>query len=119
MENKNFTLKQLFSLVDGRLSTKMDDVYEMLNHIFQEEFFTHHLPVAMNYLNDHQPKWFLEVISIYESLGVTPLTPFSEAMEILNKNEKTIVVPPLSQEYGMKDFGKYMIDNSLLLKHFG
>ena len=32
------SLKKAFSLLDGRLSTEIGDVYEMLNYIFDENF---------------------------------------------------------------------------------
>lgn len=30
---KQFTLLQLFPVVDGRLASTMDDVYDVLNHV--------------------------------------------------------------------------------------
>jgi len=34
------SLKKAFSILDGRLSTEMGDVYLMLNYIFDEKFPT-------------------------------------------------------------------------------
>jgi len=58
---KSFKLSQLFSIVDGRLFSTIDDVYDILNHVFQQEFMTHHLPTAYKYLKEHKPDWFREV----------------------------------------------------------
>ena len=58
MKTKKFTLLQLFSVVDGRLSTKIQDVYDILNHVFGTSFFTHQLPAAMNELSNKKPRWF-------------------------------------------------------------
>jgi hypothetical protein len=44
---KQFNLLQLFSLVDGRLSTSMNDVYTMLNHICDADLMTHNLSKAL------------------------------------------------------------------------
>ena len=72
---KKFTLLQLFSLVDGRLSTSMEDVYDMLNHIIDDNLMTHHLPVAMNYLEEKNPKWFQQCKKRISKMGLmkTPL----------------------------------------------
>jgi hypothetical protein len=58
---KKFSLLQLFSLVDGRLSTSMEDVYDMLSHICDTELMSHHLPVAMDYIKNKNPQWFQDV----------------------------------------------------------
>lgn len=52
------SLKKAFSLLDGRLSTEIGDVYEMLNYIFDENFMTHQLPTAIRKLQEENPKWF-------------------------------------------------------------
>ena len=49
------SLKKAFSLLDGRLSTNIGDVYEMLNFIFDDNFFTHQLPRAMDKLKEVNP----------------------------------------------------------------
>ena len=54
------TLKQAFNLLDGRLSTEIGDVYEMLNYIFNTSFMTHELPPAMRRLEEINPDWYSE-----------------------------------------------------------
>ena len=49
------SLKKAFTILDGRLSTKMDDVYEMLNFIFSENLYTHQIPTAMRKLKELNP----------------------------------------------------------------
>ena len=56
-----FNLKQLFSLVDGRLATEIGDIYKMLNHICNDNLYTHHLPVAHDYLKIKNPSWIFYV----------------------------------------------------------
>ncbi len=116
---KKFTLTQLFSLVDGRLSTSIGDVYEMLNHICDDELMTHHLPVAKNYIELKNPTWFGIVKNTYDTLGCTQETDFNECMRILNTETDLINIPQLKDEFDTSDFGEYMVNNSLLLKHFG
>ena len=114
---KKFTLLQLFSLLDGRLSTKIEDVYDMLNHICDTDLMTHHLPVAMDYLKEKNPKWFQDGKSILLLNGIMPLqTDFKECLEILKSNPQQMEIPQLKDEFDTSDFAKYMIDNSLLLK---
>ena len=60
--NMKVSLKKAFSIVDGRLSTSMGDVYEMLNYIFDENFFTNQLPTAMEIVRKENPKWFSEIV---------------------------------------------------------
>ncbi len=62
------SLKKAFSLLDGRLSTEIGDVYEMLNYIFDENFMTHQLPTAMRKLNEENPKWFSDAVSVIDEI---------------------------------------------------
>ena len=115
---KKFNLLQLFSLVDGRLSTSMGDVYDMINHITDEELMTHHLPVAMNYIREKNPKWFQELtqrlLTIKASLQSNTFETVIGAIK--DKYNDEYDIPQLKDEFDTSDFGKFMIDNSLLLK---
>lgn len=114
---KKFNLQQLFSLVDGRLSTDIGDVYEMLNHICDDNLMTHHLPVAGKYLKEKCPTWLKEArIELWGTLGISKATAFEEAMEIVKKNNTVYDIPQLKDEFDTTDFSDYMVDNSLLLK---
>lgn len=120
---KNFNLMQLFSIVDGRLSNSgMDAVYDVLNHITDDNLMTHHLPVAMDYLKDKNPTWFTE---IKKSIGaIIVLCPIKERnheqfewlMGYITKNNPEYQIPQLKDEFDTSDFGSFMVDNSLLLK---
>ena len=117
MNNKKFTIVQLFSLVDGRLSTKMDDVYEMLNHIIGDSLMTHHLPVAMNYVKDVlKPDWFYYVDNkIKEAINIIGTDNFQPLIEYLQLYNEDVEVGSINKEMNV-EFGSYMINNSLLLK---
>jgi len=113
---KNFSLIQLFSIADGRLSTNIGDVYEMLNHVCNDDLMTHHLPVAKEYVESKKPKWLQEVKSLLLLHGITKQMDFKEAMEIIKSDNKTFEVPQLKDEVDTSDYINYMMDNSLLLK---
>lgn len=84
------TLKQAFNIADGRLSTKIGDVYEMLNYIFDANFFTHQLPRAMEVLEEKSPQWFQNIKSIINDVKRTNNTDdFETLMEIIDKNFPT------------------------------
>lgn len=62
------SLKKAFTILDGRLSTKMDDVYEMLNFIFSENLYTHQIPTAMRKLKELNPDWFSDGVNVVDSI---------------------------------------------------
>jgi len=57
------SFEKAFSLIDGRLSTGMDDVYEMLNFVSGESLMTHQLPHAMDKIRELNPKWFSDGVN--------------------------------------------------------
>lgn len=85
---KQFTLVQLFSIVDGRLSTEMKDIYDMLNHIFNANLFTHELPEAFNKLKKLKPDWFIEVQKDLKNMGATKDVNFETCFDLISKNNK-------------------------------
>lgn len=121
---KKFTFLQLFSLSDGRLATKMDDIYDMLNHICDTSLMTHQLPIAYNYLKLKNPQWFqnakskLGYIAIHDFHIIDPKDIGFESFieKIKEKYNEEIEVPQLKDEFNTSDFVQYMIDNSLILK---
>lgn len=79
------SLKKAFSLLDGRLSTEIGDVYEMLNYIFDDNFMTHQLPTAINKLNEANPEWFSDgVMKINYIKELNNTNDFKELMEIID-----------------------------------
>jgi hypothetical protein len=78
-------LKEAFSLLDGRLSTKMETVYDMLNYIFDTSFMTHELPEAIEKLKELNPEWFRIAVSVIDEIKVTEETnDFEKLMEIMD-----------------------------------
>lgn len=79
------SLKKAFSLIDGRLSTDMSDVYEMLNFIFDQSLMTHQLPAAIRNLEEENPKWFADGVAIINDIKRTNNTNnFQKLMELID-----------------------------------
>jgi hypothetical protein len=87
------SLKKAFSLLDGRLSTEIGDVYEMLNYIFDENFMAHQLPTAMRKLQEVNPKWFSDAVSIINDIKRTNQTDdFVELMNLIDNGFPTFEI---------------------------
>lgn len=114
---KKFNLLQLFSLVDRRLSTTMDDVYSMLNHICDTDLMTHHLPVAMNYIKEKNPKWFKEIDQKLTTIKAKcQSNTFETVIGYIKDNANDVYdIPQLKDEFDTSDFETFMLENSLLL----
>lgn len=84
------SLKKAFSILDGRLSTEIGDVYEMLNYIFDANFFTHQLPTAIRTLQEKNPEWFQNGVNIINDIKRTNNTnDFTQLMELIDKGFPT------------------------------
>ena|SRR5690625_864606 len=87
------TLKQFFNLADGRLSTEIGDVYQMLNYIFDENFMTHQLPTAMRELQKQNPEWFSNGVSIINDIKRSNDTDdFEKLMNIIDNGFPTLEI---------------------------
>lgn len=84
------SLKTAFSILDGRLSTEIDEVYKMLNFIFDENFMTHQLPAAMRALKKENPEWFKNGVAIIDDIKRTNKTnDFKELMKLIDEGFPT------------------------------
>lgn len=80
------SLKKAFSILDGRISTNMGDVYEMLNYIFDDELMTHQLPIAVRKIEDINPDWFQNSKNILNDLKQKNNTDdFNKLMKLIDK----------------------------------
>jgi len=80
------SLKKAFSILDGRLSTEIGDVYKMLNYIFDENLMTHQLPTAMRTLQEKNPEWFQRGIDAINTMKESHKTnDFYELMKIFDE----------------------------------
>jgi hypothetical protein len=115
---KKFTWLKLMNLIDGRCFTSIDDIYDILNHYFDENFMTHHLPVAYKYLKMKSPQWFLQLqseLSDAKNRIGDDFQALLDAFTTLEEYQKSYDIPQHPQE--LKDeLINYMLDNSLLIK---
>lgn len=87
------SLKKAFSILDGRLSTEIEDVYLMLNHIFSASLFTHQLPTAMRILKDKNPEWFAKGVEIINGIkAVRETNDFDDLMAIIDKDYSDVEI---------------------------
>lgn len=47
---KEFSMSDILTVYTGKLYSKIDKLYEILNFLCQENLMTHHLPVAANFV---------------------------------------------------------------------
>jgi hypothetical protein len=118
MSIKKFSLKQLFAIVDGRMSTSMDDIYDILNHVCDTDLMTHHLPVAKNYVLSKNPSWVNDVSTllkdIYNSCPIKERNKDQFLWCMDNIGHQYFDIPKLKSEFDTSDFNDYMVNNSLL-----
>lgn len=108
------TLKTAFSLLDGRLSTEIGDVYKMLNYVFSENFMTHQLPPAMIKLKEVNPEWFADGKKLIEDIKTKHQTnDFNDLMKIIDEfySDRRIILEkidgePFSFFDGLENLGK-------------
>lgn len=85
MKTKKFTLLQLFNVVDGRLSTNIDDVYDILNHVFNTSVWTHEIPAYMDRLKATRPLWFAVIEGELDSLKRVYKDDFNTLMRVIKE----------------------------------
>ena len=79
---------------------------------------THHLPVAMNYIKEKNPKWLKEIDQRLTTIKARcQSNTFETVIGYIKDNvNDEYDIPQLKDEFDTSDFGSFMIDNSLLLK---
>ena len=100
------TLKQFFSIGDGRLSTEIGDVYQMLNYIFSENFYTHQLPTAMRKLIELNPKWFADAVNVIDEIkSIEDTNDFDKLMKDIDNGYSnfTIKLEKVESEFPLLD----------------
>ena len=111
-----FTLKQLYALTEGKLSTSMNGIYDMLGAATGTKgLMTHHLPVAINYVREKNPEWYSEAKKlISEAIEKSGSSDFHEHMKAIDRDHKDTMI--YITNCAGPDFEDYMLKNSLLLK---
>ena len=115
---KAFSLKQLFSVVDGRLSDKMGDVYEIFNTVAGRDVFTHELPVIWDFVEELAPTWFLYSKEIIDKIRLQCDDDFETIMVYFDNHEELekITVSELT-ELQKKELKEYLHKNNLFTRY--
>ena len=98
MKQNEFTLKQMFSIVDGRLSTGMDDVYKILSIAAGETLMTTALPIVMTVIARKQPKWYIDALNDLDAIKVKIGNDFDAIMKHLDTVNNTYEVSALNDK---------------------
>ena len=81
-----FPLKQLFSIVDGRLSTSISDIQSIFFVYCGRSVFTHELPELIDEVESAKPDWYMQAKWIIEYAKWRKHTDdFVKLMDILDK----------------------------------
>ena len=56
----HFPIKQLFSIVDGRLSTSISDIQSIFGVYCGRRVFTHELPELIDEVESAKPDWYMQ-----------------------------------------------------------
>lgn len=68
----NVTLTQLFSIIDGRLATSVEDATSIMNYLLGRQLLTHELPNALDFINNfcttYQVGWYNEAASAIDAI---------------------------------------------------
>lgn len=86
------SLKKAFSILDGRLSTEIGDVYEMLNYIYSDSLYTHQIPTAMRLLKKENPKWFADGVEVINGIKKKVGDDFGTLMYYIDNHHSKALV---------------------------
>ena len=92
---KEFKLKELFSIVDGRLSTEMNTVYDILNTASGESLTTIALPIICDMVKKQRPKWYVDAETDLNKIKERHGNVFNVLMHELSMCNKKYVVSKL------------------------
>ena len=81
-----FPLKQLFSIVDGRLSTSISDIQSIFGVYCGRSVFTHELPELIDEVESAKPDWYRQAKGLIDYIKWRHYTDdFGKLMDILDK----------------------------------
>ena len=88
-----FPLKQLFSIVDGRLSTSISDIQEILGVYCGRSVFTHELPELIDEVKSAKPDWYMQAKGLIDYIKWMNYTDdFAKLMDILDKDFSNVYI---------------------------
>ena len=90
---KYFSLKQLFSIVDGRLSASISDIQSMFSVYCGRIVFTHELPELIDDVKYAKPDWYIQAKGLIDYIKWRNYTDdFVKLMGILDKDYSNVFV---------------------------
>ena len=88
-----FPLKQLFSIIDGRLSTSISDIQSIFGVYYGRSVFTHELPELIDEVESAKPDWYMQAKWIIEYAKWRKHTDdFVKLMDILDKDFSNVYI---------------------------
>ena len=88
-----FPLKQLFSIVDGRLSASISDIRSILGVYCGRSVFTHEIPTLLDEIKSAKPDWYMQAKGLIEYVKWRKHTDdFVKLMDILDKDFSNVYI---------------------------
>ena len=88
-----FPIKQLFSIVDGRLSTSISDIQVILGMYCGRSVFTHELPELIDDVESAKPDWYMQAKGLVDYIKWRHYTDdFVTLMDILDKDFSNVYI---------------------------
>lgn len=97
-----YPLKALFSIVDGRLATSIEDVQAIMSVWCGRKVFTHELPHILDEIKSANPVWYMQAKDLIDFIKSSRNQDgFLELMDIIDKD--------FSRVYIMVEVGIYNV----------
>ena len=88
-----FPLKQLFSIVDGRLSTSVSDIQSIFGVYCGRIVFTHEIPELIDEIESAKPDWYMQAKGLIDYIKWRNYTDdFVKLMDILDKDLSNVYI---------------------------
>ena len=88
-----FPLKQLFSIVDGRLSTSISDIQSIFGVYCGRSVFTHESPELIDEVKSAKPDWYMQAKGLIEYIKWRKHTEdFVKLMDILDSDYSNVFI---------------------------
>lgn len=88
-----FSLKQLFSIVDGRLSTSISDIQSIFGVYCGRSVFTHELPELLDEVKSAKPDWYMQAKGLIDYIKWRNYTDnFGKLMDILDNDFSNVYI---------------------------
>ncbi len=97
MATKRFSLGQVLSISHGNLMCEMSQVHEILDHMTQDNLFTHQLPRAERECAPWLLRWFPQ-LSAADTSGVTPENWEQRLAELEREFGSTFDIEPIPRD---------------------